>query len=90
MSILPPLIAVVPSDTRLTLQCLTNSPNLEVQWLDSSMQPVSREPSYTLSVPAQGGFADGEAFFCVVRDPEDTTSIVGSARTSVQNIAGKS
>ena len=92
VSIIPPLVAVVPGDITVTLQCVTNSPSLRVEWLpalDGSLQPLSRQPSYTANVPGQGGFPDGHAFYCVVRDPENTGSIVGAARTSVQNIAGK-
>lgn len=95
VSIIPPVMALLPSDIRVTLQCKTNNPSLPVQWLSSlaDAQPLSTQASYTLSVPSQGGFLDGRSFYCVVRDPEvDSSSanniILGSAVTRVQNVEG--
>lgn len=91
VSVIPPVIAILPRDTRVILQCLTNSPSQAIEWvstLDGPMEVLSTMPSYSLSVPAQGGFSDGETFYCVVRDPESERTIVQSARTVVQNIEG--
>lgn len=89
--VIPPVAAVLPRDTRITLQCLTNSPTLPVLWvstLDDTTNPLGNENTLTLSVPQQGGFVDGERFYCVIRDPESAETIVGSAMTVVQNVRG--
>lgn len=94
VSVVPPVLALLPGDTTVTMRCLTNSAALPVQWLSAldSTVLLGDQQSLTMNVPAQGGFLDGESFYCVVRNPEltDTTpdSFTGSARTVVQNING--
>ena len=89
--VIPPVVAVLPSDTRITLQCATNSPALPVEWLSSldSTVPLGTENTLTINVPPQGGFLNGEAFYCVALNQEsDTRDLVGSDRAVVQNIEG--
>ena len=92
--VIPSVVAVLPSDTSVTLQCVTNSPPLPVIWLSAldSTQPLSNQATYTFAVPSQGGFVDGQNFYCVIRDPEiaddSQTNIVASAATSTLNILG--
>lgn len=91
MTVIPSVVAVLPSDTRVTLECITNSPDLPVVWVSAlnSTRQLSREASYTAGVPSQGGFLDGENFYCVVRNPAvNANDIVGSAVTTTLNILG--
>ena len=91
ISVIPPVVTVLPSDTRITLQCVTNSPALPVEWLSSldSTVPIGTETTLTLNVPPQGGFLNGRAFYCVTLNPESgTRDVVGSDRAVVQNIEG--
>ena len=88
--VIPPVAAVLPRVTRITLQCLTNSPAIPVEWVSTldDTDTISNENTLTLSVPQQGGFVDGERFYCRIRDPESAETIVGSAVTVVQNVRG--
>lgn len=70
---------------------MTNSEALPVMWMPV-FNSMSDQASYTLSIPPQGGFADGQRFYCRIRDPEiddqSPSNVVGSAFTIVRNIPG--
>lgn len=95
VSVTPSILAVLPSDIRVTISCETNSPALPVVWLSAlnSTESLSTRATYTFSVPSQGGFSNGQNFYCVVRNPEvsdnSPTNIVGSAFIITLNIIGK-
>ena len=76
------------------MECVSSNPDLPVQWLsllNTDSQPLSLEHTLTLNVPPQGGFEDGESFYCVTLDPESSdAAFVASARMVVKNIEGES
>ena len=94
MNIVPPVAAILPDLTEITLRCETNSATLPILWVaDNLVTELSTVPTYRIPIPA-GGLPDLTSFTCIVRNPEvddpSPNNIVGRADAYVRNIPSKS
>ena len=95
VSIFPPVATIFPGQQEIRLRCNTNSPDLPITWVAGNLiTELSRNPVYSIPIPAEAGFPDLTSFTCIVRDPENddisTNNIVERADAYVRNVMGKS
>ena len=93
MSIVPPVVTIVPGQSEITLRCTTNSEELPITWISSNLvTELSSNPVYSIQIPSETGFPDLTSFTCIVRNPEvfqsDPSNIVGRADAYVRNVNG--
>ena len=84
------MAAVLPTDTRITFRCETNSPDLPVIWVGEDLRTeFSAGPTYSVDVPSGG--LDGQTFICAVRDPTPNSNnpfFVAYKNSTVRSIQG--
>ena len=93
LSVSPAVVAVQPTDSSVTLTCLSDQPAFETVWQQSrenSTMNITNEPTYELSL-SQENFEDleGTEWECVIYDPDSPNRIISRVSTVFREVEGE-